>query len=295
MADDFDPLMNPEPEPVAPPPKPLTASVSATDRARVSVALDAPAPAFAPPRPPQSKNLFDNLDGDDGLAAPAPSPVKTKPKANGSALFADDDEEDPLTSDNAPVAAPAPAAAPKAKVSVAAAKIVDAASSNASQFTGVTKRGSTLFAGSDADVISGGVSDVFIPSEARGLEVGIDSAMATEALDDDLLRVDDDDIDSLFADQPSVAAPARKERLGLAAPPSSVGNRNPGVSSLFGPTAKLSASAAAPAANDDDDDLFQDMGGQSGSNGAVNAMSELNLQEYIAKQKSRSAAPAPPP
>jgi hypothetical protein len=154
----------------------------------------------------------------------------------------------------------------------------------------VTKRGSTLFAGSDADVISGGVSDVFIPSEARGLEVGIEAAMVVEALDDHLLRVDDDDLDSLFADQPSVAAPARKERLGLAAPPpSAVGNRNSAVSSLFGPAAKLSASAAAAAANDhdDDDDLFEGMGSKSGSNGAENGMSELNLQEYIAKQKSR--------
>ena len=50
MADDFDPLMNPEPEAVAPPPQPRTARVSDAVPARVNVALDAPAPAFAPPR-----------------------------------------------------------------------------------------------------------------------------------------------------------------------------------------------------------------------------------------------------
>ena len=48
MADDFDPLMNPEPEAVAPPPQPRTARVSDAVLARVNVAIDAPAPAFAP-------------------------------------------------------------------------------------------------------------------------------------------------------------------------------------------------------------------------------------------------------
>lgn len=280
MADDFDPLMNPEPERQA-----RVASDAAPAAARVHVPIDAPAPTFAPPRPPPAKSVFDSLDDeDDGVALPAPAPSPAKPAAapGRSRLFADDDDDDPLSS--------APAAPPKPKVAVAAAaKTVDAASSNASQFTGVSKRGSTLFQDSDADALSGGASDVFIPSEARGLKTGIDSSISVEALDDSLLRVDDDDIDALFADQPAVSAPARKDRLGLSAPePSVVGNRNASVSSLFGPKTKVSASSAGTAPNDDDDDdLFGDIGSKSSADSALGAMSELNFQEYIAKQKSR--------
>jgi hypothetical protein len=231
--------------------------------------------------------MFDNLDDDDD--APAPAQPQPQPQAapKTSAVFADDDAEDPLS--NAPAPAAAPPALPKPRVSAAAAvKTVDAASSSASQFTGVSRRGSTLFNGSDADVLSGGASDIFIPSEARGQETGIDSNMAVEALDDSLLCVADDDIDALFADQAAAAAPARKDRLGLLAPqPGAVGNRNAAVASLFGPTAKVSASATAAALGDDDDDLFGDIGSQSSADGALGGMSALSLQEYIAKQKSR--------
>jgi hypothetical protein len=285
MADDFDPLMNPEPELAVPAPKPRVASDAAPAAARVHVPIDAPAPTFAPPRPPPAKSVFDNLDDeDDGVTLPAPAPSPAKPAAaqGRSRLFADDDDDDPLSS--------APAVPPKPKAAVAAAaKTVDAASSNASQFTGVTKRGSTLFQDCDADALSGGASDVFIPSEARGLKTDIDSSISVEALDDSLLRVNDDDIDGLFADEPAVSAPARKDRLGLSAPePSVVGNRNASVSSLFGPKTKVSASSSGVAPNDDvDDDLFGDIGSKTSSDSALGAMSELNFQEYIAKQKSR--------
>lgn len=288
MADDFDPLMNPEPEPVAPAPKPQAAKAAPpVPPPRTNVPISAPPPAFTPPRPPPARNMFDNLDDDDDAPAPAPAQPQTAPKA--SALFADDDADDPLSNAAAPAAAPP--ALPKPRVSAAAAvKTVDAASSSASQFTGVSKRGSTLFNGGDADVLSGGASDIFIPSEARGLETGIESNMAVEALDDSLLCVADDDIDALFADQAAAAAPARKDRLGLLAPQQgAVGNRNAAVASLFGPTAKVSASAAAAALGDDDDDLFGDIGSQNSADGAMSGMSALNLQEYIAKQKSRCA------
>jgi hypothetical protein len=172
---------------------------------------------------------------------------------------------------------------------------VDAASSNASQFTGVSKRGSGLFQGRDSDVLSGGAADIFIPSEARGLQTGIESFVSVQALDDDLLRVNDDDIDSLFAEEPSAAAVGRRDRLALSQPAAgAVGNRNAAVSALFGPKSKLSAATApAPAHDDDDDDLFGDIGASAATHGGAGAMTELNLQEYIAKQKSRCCcAPA---
>lgn len=293
MADDFDPLMNPEPERAAPPQKSSAASVTAPRASSANVPIDAPAPKFAPPRPPPAKNVFDNLDDEDdglNLPAPAPSPAKLAAASRTPALFVDDEDDDPLVS--------RPAAPPKPKiVAPAPVKSVDAASSNASQFTGVSKRGSTLFKDGDADVLSGGASDIFIPSEARGLETGIDPSISVEALDDSLLRVDDDDIDSLFVDQPTAAAPARKDRLGLTAPqPAVVGNRNASVTSLFGPKAKVSASSAAAATHvDDDDDLFGDIGGNSSADNAMSAMSELNFQDYIAKQKSRCGRCLEPP
>lgn len=285
MADDFDPLMNPAPDAPAPAPKPQTTPAPAAATARASVPLHAPAPSFAPPRPPPASNMFDNLDDDDNgllLAAPAPSPARPKPAPVGPAAPADNLEQ--AAPDSTPAAAAARAPRP------AAARTVDACSSNASQFTGVTRRGSNLFHGADSDVMLGGAADVFIPSEARGLETGAGEGIAVEALDDDLLRVHDDDIDSLFAEQPAAALPGRKDRLGLAQPAASaVGNRSARSAGLFGARAKVSAAPAA-AAPDDDDDLFGDLGGTAASDTAVNVMSGLNLQEYIAKQKSSSAS-----
>jgi hypothetical protein len=299
MADDFDPLMNPAPDAPAPAPKPhsapATAPAPAAAPARASVPLHAPAPSFAPPRPPPASNMFDNLDDDDDgllLAAPAPSPARPRPAPAGPAAAADNVQQ--AATDSAPAAAAARAPRP------AAARTVDACSSNASQFTGVTRRGSNLFHGADSDVVLGGAADVFIPSEARGLETGAGEGIAVEALDDDLLRVHDDDIDSLFAEEPAAALPGRKDRLGLAQPAASaVGNRSAGSAALFGARAKVSAAPVAAAPNDDDDDdLFGDLGGTAASDTAANVMSGLNLQEYIAKQKSRcdrlSPHPAPP-
>jgi hypothetical protein len=290
MADDFDPLMNPEPESEGASDKPTTANVPASAPAKVS--LNAPAPTFAPPRPPQQNKFSYIEDNDDSdlvnSPAPAPSPAKPKEAPKGLGIFSDNDEEDPLSSAAAAVAAPR-LQATGSKAVAPAVKAVDAASSNASQFTGVTKRGSTLFNDVDGDLVLGGASDIFIPSEARGLETGIDLSISVEAIDDDLLQVNNHDIDNLFVEQLSSAAPSRKDRLGPSiTQPGLTGNRNPAVSSFFGPIAKITASSTAAVANNDDgDDLFGDIGAKVGSDAAINSMSDLNLQDYIAKQKSR--------
>jgi hypothetical protein len=220
--------------------------------------------------------MFDNLDDDDhgDAPAPAPSPAKPPPASKPSPLFAQHDDGDQPRA--AAQAYKAPAMPPS--------KSIDAASSNASSFTGVSKRGSSLFKGSDADVLQGGAADVFIPSEARGLDTGIEAAISVEALDDSLLQVNDDDLDSLFAEQQAAAAPSRRDRLGLyvaATAPAPA----PALA-VAAPKAKVAASASA-AALDDDDDLFGDIGAKSDTHGVLGGMSGLNLQEYIAKQKSR--------
>jgi hypothetical protein len=218
--------------------------------------------------------MFDNLDdnGHGDPPAPAPSPAKPPPASKASPLFAEHDDDDQPRA--AAQAYKAPAMPPS--------KSIDAASSNASSFTGVSKRGCSLFKGSDADVLQGGAADVFIPSEARGLDTGIEAAISVEALDDSLLQVNDDDLDSLFAEQQAAAAPSRKDRLGLNVPATAPA---PALT-VTAPKAKVAASASA-AALDVDDDLFGDIGAKSDTHGALGGMSGLNLQEYIAKQKSR--------
>lgn len=259
MADDFDPLMNPEPEAAVPPPKHAAA-------ARTSVALNAPAPTFAPPPRPSASSMFDNLDDSDDPPAPAPSPAKPPPASNSAPHPADDQ----------------PRAAAHKAPAIAPSKSVEAGSSNASPFTGVSRRGCSLFQGCGADVLPGAAADVFIPSEARGLETGIEAAISVEALDDSLLRVSDDDLDTLFAEQQPAAAPSRRDRLGLYVAAAS----SAPAPAHTGPKAKIAAAASA-APLDDDDDLFGDIGAKSDAHGALGAMSGLNLQDYIAKQKSR--------
>ena len=71
--------------------------------------ISAPAPAFA--------QRLDNLDDDDDAPASAENATATVAAPQTSAVFADDDAEDPLS--NAPAPAAAPPALPKPRVSAA--------------------------------------------------------------------------------------------------------------------------------------------------------------------------------